>query len=108
VLSNYRPGHQLDIRAKSGSLYDRTLVDHDQEFRSAIGFATASRQDRFPAAATLTTHSTRGQADELGINGPQVIFGSSRNPFRAAGSVPAGFLTTQNSILASPIGELHS
>src|SRR6185503_16936672 len=95
--------------AKNGSLYDRTLVNPDyRDWAPRLGFAYSfNHKTVFRGGYGISyVHLNRlGSADELGINGPQVVFGTINQSIPAGGPVPATFLTTANSFpatLASP------
>jgi hypothetical protein len=109
VLSNYDPVANSMIKAKAGSLYDRTLVNPDyKDWAPRIGFAySISPKTVFRGGYGISyVHINRlGSADELGINGPQVNIATINQSFTAGGPVPASFLTTQSAFpagLASP------
>lgn len=109
VLSNYDPITNTMITAKNGSLYDRTLVNPDyKDWAPRLGFAYSFDQKTvFRGGYGISyVHLNRlGSADELGINGPQVVTGTINQSIPAGGTVPSTFLTTMNSFpstLASP------
>jgi hypothetical protein len=105
VLSNFDPTTNSMIAAKDGSLYDRTLVNPDyKDWAPRIGLAySVNPKTVFRGGYGISyVHLNRlGSADELGINGPQVVFGTINQSIPAGGTVPAGFLTTQNAFPAS-------
>ena len=109
VLSNYDPITNSMIKAKAGSLYDRTLVNPDyKDWAPRIGFAySINPKTVFRGGYGISyVHINRlGSADELGINGPQVNIATINQSFTTGGPVPASFLTTQSAFpagLASP------
>ena len=109
VLSNYDPATNRMILAKDGSLYDRTLVNPDyKDWAPRLGLAyTVTPKTVFRGGYGISyVHLNRlGSADELGINGPQVVFGTINQSIPAGGSVPSTFLTTARAFpsnLASP------
>jgi Carboxypeptidase regulatory-like domain/TonB-dependent Receptor Plug Domain len=77
VLSNYDPATNSIIKAKDGSLYDRALVNPDRNnFAPRIGFAYSydSKLVFRGGYGISYIHQNRvGSANELGINGPQVV-----------------------------------
>jgi carboxypeptidase family protein/TonB-dependent receptor-like protein len=100
VLSNYDPVTNRMILAKDGSLYGRTLVNPDyKDWAPRIGLAyNFNPKTVFRGGYGISyTHLNRlGSADELGINGPQVVIGTINQSFPSGGPVPASFLTTAN------------
>jgi hypothetical protein len=109
MLSNYDPTTNSMILAKNGSLYNRTLVNPDyRDWAPRLGFAYSFTQKTvFRGGYGISyVHLNRlGSADELGINGPQVVTGTINQSIPAGGMVPATFLTTANaypSTLANP------
>jgi len=80
VLSNFDPATNAMLRAKDGGLYDRTLVDPDyRDWAPRLGAAySIDRKTVFRAGYGISyVHLNRlGSADELGINGPQVVIGT--------------------------------
>lgn len=110
VLSNFDPRTLTMTTAKSGSLYDRALVDPDySNFGPRLGMAyTVSSKTVFRAAYGISyVHNNRvGSADMLGINGPQVVIATvDQTPLNANGTVNPNFRTTQQGYpegLASP------
>ncbi len=77
VLSNYDPVTNSLIKAKDGSLYDRTLVDPDRNnFAPRLGLAysiTPKTVIRGGYGLSYVHQNRVGSADLLGINGPQVV-----------------------------------
>jgi hypothetical protein len=110
VLSNFDPATKTMLVAKGGGTYDRTLVDPDhRDFGPRLGAAftldpkTVVRGGYGISYAFL---NRLGSADELGINGPQVVIGTiNQTPLLANGQVNPAFITTQQGFpttLASP------
>lgn len=95
VLSNYDPASNTIIKAKSGSLFDRTLVNSDRNnFGPRLGLAysvTPKTVIRGGYGISYAHQNRVGSADLLGINGPQVVIATvnQNNP------VDAAFRTTQ-------------
>lgn len=109
ALSNFSPASNSMILAKSGTLYDRALVNPDyRDWAPRLGLAySINPKTVFRGGYGISyTHLNRmGSADELGINGPQVVIGTINQSIPAGGAVPASFITTQAgfpSSLASP------
>jgi hypothetical protein len=110
VLSNFDPASNSMIAAKSGDLYNRTLVNPDyKDWAPRLGFAyTITPKTVFRGGYGISyVHLNRlGSADELGINGPQVVIGTiNQTPLLANGQVNPAFITTQQgypSTLANP------
>ncbi len=109
VLSNFDPATNSMIAAKSGSLYSRTLVNPDyKDWAPRLGFAySVNKKTVFRGGYGISyVHLNRlGSADELGINGPQVVTGTINQSIPAGGAVPPTFLTTTNAFpptLANP------
>jgi hypothetical protein len=104
VLSNYDPISNSMITAKSGGLYDRTLVNPDyRDWAPRIGLAySINPKTVFRGGYGISyVHINRlGSADELGINGPQVVIATINQSVPAGGSVPASFLTTPSAFPA--------
>jgi hypothetical protein len=99
VLSNFDPTTNKMITASDGSLYNRTLVDPDYsnwEPRVGLAYSIDSKTVLRGGYGISHVHFNRvGSADELGINGPQVIFGLITQSMPAGGPVPANFITTE-------------
>ncbi len=101
VLSNYDPAPNSIIKAKGGSLVDRTLVQPDRNnFAPRIGLAySLTPKTVFRGGYGISyVHQNRvGSADLLGINGPQVVIATvnQSNP------LDASFRTTQQGYPAS-------
>ena len=94
--SNYDPTTNTLVRAKSGSLYDRALVNPDyHDFGPRIGAAysvDAKTSVRGGYGISYTFFNRPGSAIE-GINGPLAVFGVFN---QTALPGQPGFLTTQN------------
>ena len=105
VLSNFDPITNRMITATGGSLYNRTLVNPDyKDWAPRLGFAyTVTPKTVFRGGYGISyVHLNRlGSADELGINGPQVVFGTINQSIPSGGSVPSTFLTTANAFPAT-------
>jgi hypothetical protein len=93
------------ITAKNGSLYDRTLVNPDyKDWGPRLGLAysiTPKTVFRSGYGISYVFLNRLGSADELGINGPQVVIGTINQSIPAGGSPPANFITTQSGFPAS-------
>lgn len=100
LWSNFDPTTDTLIRASNGSIYDRALVHPDyRDFGPRLGFAysaTPKTVIRGGYGISYSFFNRPGSAQE-GINGPLAIFGLQTQSIPAGGSLPAGFLTTQNS-----------
>ncbi len=76
VLSNFDPSTNTILMAKSGGIYDRTLVNPDyKDWAPRIGLAYSLNPKTVIRSGygISYVHLNRvGSADELGINGPQV------------------------------------
>jgi len=98
VLSNYDPVTNSMITAKNGGVYDRTLVNPDyRDWAPRLGLAYSfNTKTVFRGGYGISyVHINRlGSADELGINGPQVVIATVNQSIPAGGDVPASFLTT--------------
>ncbi len=77
VLSNYDPASNSLIKAKDGSLFERTLVNSDRNNlapRLGLAYSVTSKTVIRGAYGISYVHQNRvGSADLLGINGPQVV-----------------------------------
>lgn len=77
VLSNYDPATNTLIKAKDGSIYDRSLVNSDlNNFGPRLGLAysvTSKTVIRAGYGISYSHQNRVGSADLLGINGPQVV-----------------------------------
>jgi len=86
--------------AKSGDLYDRSLVHPDyKNFGPRIGLAYSWDQKtviRSGYGISYSYFNRPGSALE-GINAPFALFGTFTQTMPQGGPVPAGFLTTKNS-----------
>ncbi len=95
VLSNFDPSTNSIIQAKSGSIYDRALVNPDRkDFAPRAGFAysaTPKTVVRGGYGISYIHQNRVGSADLLGINGPQVVIATvnQSNP------LDPGFRATQ-------------
>jgi len=98
--SNFNPATNTLVRASSGSLYNRALVNPDySDWGPRIGIAyswDSKTSIRAGYGISYDFFNRPGSAQE-GINGPLAIVGVLNQSFPAGGPVPAGFLTTQNS-----------
>ena len=94
--SNYNPNTNTLVRAKSGSLYDRALVNPDyHDFGPRIGAAYSidtKTSVRGGYGISYTFFNRPGSAIE-GINGPLAVFGVLN---QTALPGQPGFLTTRN------------
>jgi Carboxypeptidase regulatory-like domain/TonB-dependent Receptor Plug Domain/TonB dependent receptor len=77
VLSNYDPATNSMVLSKSGSIYDRALVDPDRNnFGPRLGFAytvTPGTVIRGGYGISYVHFNRAGGGDLLPINGPQVV-----------------------------------
>lgn len=98
--TNFDPATNSLIKASNGSLYNRALVHPDyKDFGPRLGFAytlTPKTVLRGGYGISYSFFNRVGSAQE-GINAPQAIFGLLTQSIPAGGTVPANFLTTQNS-----------
>ena len=99
LWSNFNPATDSLVRATSGSLYDRALVNPDyKDFGPRLGMAYSWDEKTSIRAGYGISYSffnRLGSAMEA-INGPISFFGTINQSFTPGGSVPAGFLTSQN------------
>jgi hypothetical protein len=107
VLSNFDPASRSIIKAKSGSLLERTRVNPDRNnFAPRVGFAYSLRSNtviRGGYGMSFVHQNRVGSADLLGINGPQVVIATvnQSNPldptFRTTQQgYPVGFASPSN------------
>lgn len=98
--SNFNPTTNSMVRATSGSIFNRSLVNPDyKDYGPRIGLAYSPISKTVIRAGygiSYAYFNRVGSALE-GINGPQELFGVLNQSIPAGGPVPAGFLTTQNS-----------
>jgi hypothetical protein len=110
VLSNFDPASRTMLIARDGGLSARALVNPDRkDFGPRFGFAysaAAKTVVRGGYGISYAFLNRLGSADELGINGPQVVIGTiNQSPLLANGQPNPAFITTQSgfpSTLASP------
>jgi hypothetical protein len=110
VLSDFDPTTNSMIKAKDGGVYDRTLVNPDYKNwapRAGLAYSANSKTVFRGGYGISYVHLNRlGSADELGINGPQVVFGNiSQSPLLSNGQPNPNFITPQTGFppnLASP------
>ncbi len=100
LWSNFDPTTDTIIRASSGSLYNRALVNPDyHDFGPRVGFAYSATPKtvlRGGYGISYAFENRPGSAQE-GINAPLALFGLLTQSIPGGGSLPATFLTTQNS-----------
>lgn len=100
LWSNFNPATNTLVRATSGSLFDRALVNpnyKDYGPRLGLAYSLDSKTSiRAGYGISYAFFNRPGSAEE-GINGPLAIFGSFTNT--AAPGAP-GFLTTQTGFAA--------
>jgi Carboxypeptidase regulatory-like domain/TonB-dependent Receptor Plug Domain len=106
VLSNFDPATNSMVPAKDGGTYSRTLVNPDyKDWAPRLGFAySINPKTVFRGGYGISyVHLNRlGSADELGINGPQVVIGTiNQTPLLANGQQNPAFITTQSGFPAS-------
>ena len=98
--SNFDPTTDTMLKAKNGSLFDRSLVHPDyKNFGPRIGLAYSFDNKtviRSGYGISYSYFNRPGSAME-GINAPQALFGTFTQTIPAGGPAPAGFLTTLNS-----------
>ncbi len=98
--SNFDPTTDTMVQATGGSLFNRSLVHPNyKDFGPRIGLAYSIGKDtvvRSGYGISYTFFNRPGSAEE-GINAPEALFGVLNQSIPAGGSVPANFLTTQNS-----------
>jgi hypothetical protein len=109
VLSNYDPVTNKMIAARDGGLSDRTQVNPDyKDWAPRLGMAYSINPKTVFRSGYGISHvflNRLGSADELGINGPQVVIATINQSIPPGGPVPAGFITTASGFpagLASP------
>ncbi len=90
------------VRATSGSLYNRALVNPDyKDFGPRLGLGLQRRsQDRDPRRIRhqLRLLQPRREARIEGINAPQALFGVFTQTIPQGGPVPPAFLTTSEQL----------
>lgn len=97
-LSNFDPTTNTMLKASNGSLYNRTLVNPDyKDWAPRIGLAyqfTPKTVFRGGYGISYVHLNRLGSADELGINGPQVVIATINQSLTSAGALSSGFLTS--------------
>jgi hypothetical protein len=108
LWSNYSPASNSLVRATSGGLYNRALVNPDRkDFGPRLGLAYTIAPKTVLRAGYGISYSffNRPGSAQEGINAPLALFGAINQAIPAGGAPPASFLTTQNSFttnIASP------
>ncbi len=108
--SNFDPVTNTLVRATSGSLFDRALVNPDyKDFGPRLGLAYSLDSKTSIRAGYGISYSffNRPGSGIEGINGPLAIFGVVNQSFTPGGSVPAGFLTTQNGFASAALSTFN-
>lgn len=95
ILTNFDPATNSLIKAKYGSIYDRSLVDPDRNnFAPRIGLAyslTPKTVIRTGYGWSYIHQNRVGSADLLGINGPQTVIAT----INQTNALDPSFRTTQ-------------
>ncbi len=95
VLSNFDPETKTILKAKDGSVYDRSLVNPDRNnFAPRLGFAYSANSKtviRGGYGVSYIHQNRVGSADLLGINYPQVVIAT----INQTSPNDAAFRTTQ-------------
>src|SRR3984957_9340549 len=100
LWSNFNPTTNTLVRATSGSLYDRALVNPNyKDYGPRLGLAYSLNSKTVIRAGYGISYAffNRPGSAEEGINGPLAIFGSFTN---SAAPGTLGFLTTQTGFAA--------
>jgi hypothetical protein len=96
--SNFNPATNTLVRASSGSVYNRALVNPDyKDWGPRLGLAynvDSKTVIRTGYGISYAFFNRPGSAQE-GINGPLAIFGVINQTINPDGTVPSGFFTTQ-------------
>ncbi|HEX3599030.1 MAG TPA: TonB-dependent receptor, partial [Lacipirellulaceae bacterium] len=103
LWSNFDPSTNTLVRATNGSLYNRTLVNPDRKDwgpRLGAAYSVDSKTSVRAGYGISYTFFNRPGSGVEGINGPLAIFGTLSQNLLPDGTVPAGFLTTQNAFNA--------
>jgi hypothetical protein len=98
--SDFDPATNTMIKASSGSIYNRSLVQPDhKDFGPRLGLAYSFDSKTVMRAGYGISYSFFNRVGSAleGINAPQALFGVINQSIPAGGAVPANFLTTQNS-----------